>query len=306
MLGGMQLPLHLVAQLPVSAASGIVSLAGRLWVVADDEIALTSCALDGSDARTHALPFAALPDEHEARKAQKADHEAMFCCPDGALYVLASGSTEGRVRGVRLAPGAEPRELDLRPLYAALLLELPELNVEGVALTARHLVLLSRGNGARRDNAVVRLDRARALAELVEEHTLTPRALHDVVRVELGELHGAPLGFTDAAPHPDGGVLFTAAAEASPDTYRDGHCTGSVVGMLSEDGVPGVTALALPAHKLEGLCVVARSADQLELRLVADPDDRGQRAPLLRASWPLTLSPTHPGSPRSAARNQEP
>jgi hypothetical protein len=162
----MQLPLGLVAELPIAAASGIVWLDGRLWVVADDETALTSCALDGSDLSTHALPFAALPDEHRARKAQKPDHEAMFAGPDGALYVLASGSTQGRVRGVRLAPGGEPRELDLRPLYAALLDELPELNVEGVALTARHLVLLSRGNGARRDNAVVRLDRERALAEL--------------------------------------------------------------------------------------------------------------------------------------------
>jgi hypothetical protein len=297
-----QLPLGLVAELPIAAASGIVWLAGRLWVVADDETALTSCALDGGDARAHALPFAALPDEHAARKAQKPDHEAMFGGPDGALYVLASGSTQGRVRGVRLAPGGEPRELDLRPLYAGLRGELPELNVEGVALTARHLVLLSRGNGARRDNAVVRLDKERALAELSHERRLTPHALHDVVRVALGELHGAPLGFTDATPHPDGGVLFTAAAEASPDTYHDGHCAGSVVGMLSEDGVPGVTALALPAHKLEGLCVVGQSESQLELRLVADPDDRGQRAPLLRASWPRVLSAARPGGASSTMR----
>ena len=279
----MELLLHQLAELPMSAASGVVLWAGRLWLVADDEISLASCALDGSGGCDHALPLPALPEAHAARKAQKPDHEALCVGPDGALYALGSGSTATHARG------AAPQLVELRPLYEALLRELPELNVEAAAWTGPHLLLLSRGNGARRDNALIRLDAGVALERLQLNGELAPDALREIVRVPLGELLGAPLGFTDATPHPDGGLLFTAAAEASPDTYQDGTCTGSIVGTLSDAGVVGAIATALPAHKLEGLCVVAQDGDALELRLVADPDDRALRAPLLGASWPRRL-----------------
>ncbi len=284
-----ELALHPLAELPISAASGVVSAQGRLWIAADDETALTSCALDGSDARSHPLPLASLPAAHAARKAQKPDFEALFATADGVVYALGSGSTAARMRGACLAPGDAPRLLDLRPLYEALLRELPELNLEAAALTTRALVLLSRGNGARRENALVRLDAARALAQLRDEGRWTSDLLLDITRVPLGELLSAPLGFTDATPHPDGGLLFSAAAEASADTYQDGLCTGSIVGCLSEDGALGTTAVATPCHKLEGLCVVAADAERLELRLVADPDDRSLRAALFRASWPRAV-----------------
>lgn len=292
----MELALHPLAELPISAASGVVCARGRLWIAADDETALTSCALDGGAAESHPLPLAALPEAHAARKARKPDYEALFASAEGAVYALGSGSTSARMRGVCLAPGAAPRLLDLRPLYQALLGELPELNLEAAALTARHLLLLSRGNGPRRDNALIRLDAPRALAQLRDAGRWTAELLVDVTRVALGELFGAPLGFTDATPHPDGGVLFTAAAEASPDTYQDGRCTGSIVGFLSEDGALGVTAVATPSHKLEGLCVVQADAERLELRLVADPDDRSLRAPLLHASWPRGARAVRDGS----------
>ena len=44
----------------------------------------------------------------------------------------------------------------------------------------------------------------------------------DVVRYELGVIDGIPLGFTDATALGDA-VLFSAAAEDSPDATRDGR-----------------------------------------------------------------------------------
>jgi hypothetical protein len=103
--------------------------------------------------------------------------------------------------------------------------------------------------------------------------------------VQLGELAGVPLGFTDATAHPTAGLLFTAAAEDTRDTYVDGRCTGSVVGVLAGSAVHSVRAVQ-PACKLEGLaCSVEES--MTTLWMVADADDRAVRATLWRADVAL-------------------
>jgi len=59
-------------------------------------------------------------------------------------------------------------------------------------------------SGPRRDNALIRLDAARALAQLCDQRRWTAELLVDITRVPLGALLGTPLGFTDATPRRDG------------------------------------------------------------------------------------------------------
>jgi len=259
-----------VADLDVSAASGLLRVGDELWIAADDEHELLVCDRHGCRLREVALARGTLPAEEAARKALKLDFEAMALLPDGSVLVLGSGSRPTRRRGARLAGGVVT-ELDLGPLYRRLDEELPELNIEGAAMGGDVLRLMSRGNGPAGRNAVIDVDAVALLAGGDGLRRVTP--------VELGELDGVRLGFTDATPAGDA-LLFSAAAEASPDTYQDGPFAGSAIGLL--DGATVRWLRPVGPEKIEGL---TRWDD--ELLLVSDADDRSRRAGLYRTPWPL-------------------
>jgi hypothetical protein len=220
-----------------------------------------------------------LPEEHAARKAHKPDFEALLSMPDGSLLALGSGSTAQRRRSVRveLGPNPQVRVLDFSELYAALERELPELNLEGGAVWGECVWLCSRGNSERRDDALIELELHGFCAAIAAGRAPDAAVLRSVRRVQLGELSGAPLSFTDLSVL-RGQLVFSAAAEASANTYDDGEVTGSIVGVLSALGLPQWPE-QIPGLKIEGIC----AADENTLFLVADADDRGSRAPLLRA-----------------------
>ncbi|MFL5358558.1 DUF6929 family protein [Archangium sp.] len=276
----------------VSAASGLVRAGNWLHVVADDSLFLATFPLEG-DAPGQLLRLfpGELPLEAKARKALKPDHEALCLlsglkdAPHGALLAVPSGSTPVRMKGalVPLAAdgsiGGPVREVDFTRLYAQLTRELGPLNVEGAALAGARLRLLNRGNGDQGTDAVVDLDAGRVLRTLEANETLQPDVVRIVRRWELGRAGTVRLSFTDAAPLPDGRVVFTAAAEDTRDAYADGAVMGSAVGVLAPDGSPmfldGVDAKV----KLEG--VDARvEGGRIHLLLVADADDPSQSAPL--------------------------
>jgi len=272
-----------VAELEVSAASGLAALPDVLCVIADDETFLAVYDHDGRPlARVPLLPDR-LPEEHHARKRSKPDLEALAVLPDGRLLALGSGSTAARMRGVLVAkePIWAAQQVDLTPLYRALAAEIPELNVEGAAVLGDRLVLLQRGNGAARDNARIDLDLASVVSALDRGAALDPASLRGIERVKLGDLTGVALGFTDAAAHPREGLLFTAAAEDTADTYADGPSAGSIVGVLSGSVVRSADVVQ-PACKLEGIACSSKGG-ATQLWLVADADDRGVPATLFRA-----------------------
>ncbi len=281
-----ELTLTQVAELDVSSASGLCVLGDELLVVADDQNFLARYGFDGSPrARVPLLP-GSLPAEHAARKRAKPDFEALTSLPDGRLLALGSGSTPARMRAALIDPRAEfsSRIIDLAPLYTALERELPELNIEGTAVLADRLVLLQRGNGAARANAMIDLDLHAALEAIDRTSTLDPSALHAVTRVQLGTLDGVPLSFTDATPHPDGSLLFSAAAEDTANTYDDGAVTGSIIGTLSPTGeVLRTTRLRFPVPvKIEGIACIPSARGALDLWLVSDADDPHRLAGLFR------------------------
>ncbi|MGH8352103.1 MAG: DUF6929 family protein [Pseudomonas sp.] len=267
-------PLTHVAELRLSAASALVCQGRSLWVVADDELKLQRYSLAGEWRAEWPLLPGALPDDATERKRAKADFEALALLPDGALLALGSGSTAQRRRGCLVRAG-EVRVIDLSPLYLALDAQFPELNLEGAVVWGGQLVLAQRGNGAEGHNALILLDLQRSLSDLAAG-CLSAAGLLRVVPLRLGDLAGVPLGLTDLAVDPRGRLYFSAAAEASASTYRDGPCAGSVLGHFAADfALAEMTRLAPPV-KIEGLAFPSAG----RLLLVADPDDPESRAPL--------------------------
>ena len=279
---------------PLSAASGLVRLGHRLYVVADDEHHLASFDLDGhAPGRLIPVFDGTLPQRHELRKAAKPDCEALVLlpafdgCPDGALLAIGSGSRPSRRRGALLAldaPGAVPgpaRSVDLAPLLEPLADLVPDLNIEGAFVHGDALCMLQRGNGRAAFNA--RIDwHWHDLQRWLAGAGPAPRPL-SIARFELGAIDGVPLSFTDAASLPDGSWLFSAAAEDTSDTYDDGRCAGSAIGRVDAGG--GVRSVERLSHacKVEGIAA-AVNGDTIELLMVTDPDDRTQAALLLSAS----------------------
>ncbi len=277
------LVLSQVAELEVSAASGLVALSDALWVVADDELFLASYAFDGRPLRHVPIWPGVLPEPHAARKRRKPDLEALTVLPDGRLLALGSGSTVARQRGALFDPlSLEVHALDLCGLYTELRAQIPELNIEGAAVVGQQLWLAQRGNGALGFNACIELDLAAVLNQLHAVGRVDADGLRAVHPLALGELQGVALTITDLAPHPEAGLVFTAAAEASADTYADGRCAGSVVGALSSHCQVRAIFPVQPTCKLEGIAV-ARG----QLWLVSDPDDRSKRAGLYCAELPF-------------------
>lgn len=283
-------PLRLVRALDLAAASGLVRLGGRSFVVGDDDLALHAYPDDGGPPLRLPLRPGALPAEPAARKRMKPDFEALTAWP-GGLLVLGSGSTLSRQTGafVQLAPDMSPassREFSLAPLYAALAARVPGLNIEGAAARGDELVLVQRGNGAGNRSALVTLDRAAAEAAVARGAAWTPDLLRAVHFLDLGAVHaptgphgGVPYTPTDIAPLPDGGLLLSLTAEDSPDTYADGACLGSALASLADPLSPAWLTPLPGRAKIEGVWAEP-AGDRLRVHLVADPDDPTARSPL--------------------------
>lgn len=280
----------------LSAASGLVRLGRRLVVAADDEDAIGLFDLDGhAPGLLRRLFSGTLPEEPAARKAAKADLEALVHlpplqgCPQGALLALGSGSRPNRQRAALLALDASGEglgaawPLDLAPLYATLGGHVPALNIEGALRLGDELVLLQRGGQPAPQSASLHFHWP-ALRRWLEGEA-PPPAPHRVLAHALGEIDGVPLGFTDgcALPgDPQGRWVFSAAAEATGNAYDDGRCLGSAVGLIGADGrLQRLERLALPC-KVEGIDATVEDSG-IRLRMVTDADDRARPGLLLQA-----------------------
>lgn len=276
----------------LSAASGLVRTAERLFVIADDELHLGVFPATGDGAGNLVRMLdGVLPDEKAARKRRKPDFEVLMLVPPepdlphGALLALGSGSTPARRQGVLVpldaagSPGGAPRILDLSPLLAPLTEIFAEPNIEGATFMRSTLRLFQRGNRSHPENVIVEYRLASLVAALESRRQLRPTKRH---RLDLGDVDGIPLSVTDATALPDGGMVVTAVAENTSDAYQDGICIGAAVGVLDADGrLLGLERLDRP-RKVEGVDA-RRVAGGIELLLVTDADDPDIPAALLAA-----------------------
>lgn len=291
---------HPRGQAHLSSASGLVRVQRQLYVVADDEHHLgvwdetltgTPGARTGGPVTLLRLFDGDLPPDKGQRKAAKPDLEALAAvpplsgCPHGALLALGSGSRPTRETAVLLALDAQGATtgclatIDLAGLYAPLRARFADLNIEGAFCASGELHLLQRGNKGDRRNACVRFDWNQVAPWLLGQRP--PPTAKSVQVVELGQVHGVPLGLTDAAALPGGAWVFCAVAEATNDSYHDGACVGSVVGVVGPDGALRQMRGLHGAPKVEGISVLVQG-DHLVLGLVTDADDPGVPSQLLQ------------------------
>lgn len=282
----------------LSAASGMARVGKRLFVVADDELSLGvfDLAVDGPG-RMVRLFEGELPLDHHERKAEKPDLEALTALPAfpgypfGALLGVGSGSKPNRQRAVLLhldeygAIDGNVGHLDLAPMYEPLRARFADLNIEGLFISEGELCLLQRGNRYSPVNACIRFD-WHVVDRWIQGASTVPTA-RSISEFDLGGIDGVPLCFTDGAALQGGGWVFCAAAEDASDSYTDGRCVGSAVGIVNAGGKLVRLEQVAGAFKAEGIAA-AGDGDPLELLVVTDADDRGAAAQLLSVTLPRT------------------
>jgi hypothetical protein len=286
--------LHPHGQPHLSAASGLAQAGRWLYVAADDEHHLGRFAATGGPPQPvhlHRILAGDLPGDARERKRHKPDLEALTVlpptatAPHGTLLALGSGSRPNRRQGFALPldavgePAAAARAIDLQALYRVPGRQFADLNIEGAFVLGERLHLLQRGNRGDARNACIAYPLAQ-VQQWIQGMAEAPDP-DDIVTYELGVVDGVALGFTDAAAWPGGGWVFSAVAEDTADSYRDGACGGSVLGWVAADGTLARLEALLDAPKVEGLAVVGG-----RLLMVTDADDPARAARLLALTLP--------------------
>jgi hypothetical protein len=294
-LAGKGAPRHL------SAASGIARIDEHIYVVADDELHLGVFPLESREpGRLIRLFTGELPVPKAERKRRKPDLEAITLLPaferfpHGALLALGSGSEANRRRGSLLGIGADgalaglPRTIDFSDMFAALENRIPALNIEGATVSGDEFWLLQRGNTTHPDNALVRFHLSSvldAIASGAAVGAIPPMGI-DLVPIE--RIDGVPLTFTDGASLPGGGMVFSAVAEDTADTYNDGACIGTALGIVDRNGRLRFLERLAGCHKIEGVAATVNGT-AIELMLVTDADDASIPASLFTTTLPNTV-----------------
>lgn len=297
---------HPRGQAHLSAASGLVQVGARLFVVADDELYLGMLDADvlhapltgaPDDVKLIRLFEGDLPKDKIKRKKAKPDLETLAwvptvpSCPFGALLALGSGSKPTRETGVLIALDAQgaPTEriarIDLAALYEPLRAQFADLNIEGAFVTSGELRLLQRGNKADGRSACIRFDWNQVVPWLAGQASKPPLA-KGVQIILLGNVDGVPLSLTDGAPLAQGAWVFSAVAENTASSFDDGPCAGSAVGVIDADGLVRQLHQLKGAPKVEGIAVEV-SINCAILALVTDADDPTVASQLLRVRMPM-------------------
>ena len=279
----------------VRAGSSLARVPGGFALIQDDANFVAVIDRTGSSVRAIALPAGVGGrrqfDDRRGNKAHKLDLEACVAIVtegDTLLIAFGSGSTPER-EYVALIDGWEASAPHTTLVHAQRLYDLlrrehafagSELNIEGALYLGDSLRLFGRGNGAPRANvrpvnATCDLDWPTLLAHLRAPDRDPPPSPANVVRYELGAIGGIPLSFTDATLCKNM-ILYSAAAEESPDAIRDGRVTGSAIGVIDAPGrvrwAPLTdTSRQLLPFKVEGLAAVDDATDRLYV--VIDADD---------------------------------
>lgn len=277
----------------LSAASGLVRVGDEFCVVADDELHLGRFTTDPArPGRTLRLFAGELPRNALKRKKRKPDLEVLLRLPpvrdlpQGALLALGSGSRVRRQRGALLALGtrgrvtARPRVIDASDLFRRLSRSFADLNLEGGWVSDDGFHLLQRGNKGSSRNAMLRWN-LRAVMRSLHRDRCLPDTDPVVREFDLGDIDGVPLCFTDASPLPEGGWLFTAAAEDTDSVYDDGSCLGSAIGRVdARSRIRWIRRLE-DRCKVEGIDAT-QQGKRLRAYLVTDADDPKVPANLLQ------------------------
>lgn len=260
----------------ISAASGLVELDGKFFIIADDEnfIGIYNCETQKGSA---SIVFKeVLPIDKSLRKKMKRDIEALVLLPNlKKLLLVPSGSTPMRECGALISDsGHIEKELTFHSLYSELRESFSELNIEGGLVFGDEFFLFQRGNGSKNQNGIISF----SLKAFLNNDILNLK----ILPVELGCIKGVNLSITDATRIKNK-ILFLAVAEDSDSTYLDGQVVGSVLGIMNRSGEVVCTSRLNTPSKPEGIFF---SASENCFFLVTDDDDRNCPSSMLKGYLP--------------------
>lgn len=262
----------------IAAASGLVELSGKFFIVSDDENFLGIYEKEKLIGTSSNIFKDILPEDKAQRKKLKHDIEGLAFLPQSEQFLLIpSGSTPMRQIGALLATTGEfIREIAFEALYLEITKTFSELNIEGAVAIDKELYLFQRGNGSKKQNGIISFNL---------EAFLTGKTINlNMISLELGFLNGVNLSFTDATSFKNH-FLFLAVAEDSDSTYLDGSVVGSVIGVLSKEGRILCVEQLDTTSKPEGL---SYSSSENCFYLVTDDDDRNLPSSLYSGVLPVT------------------
>lgn len=282
---------HPRGQAHLSSASGLVLVAGKAYVVADDEHHLACFEVrdpEVSPLRLTRIAGGDLPADAPRRKSRKPDLEALVFFPGrkraeaDLLVAWGSGSRPQRERAFALrldaageAVGAAA-PLSLERLYQPLREHFGELNLEAALVAGDRVHLFQRAHRGQPLNGHASFA-ADAMQDWLRGAVAEPPAPLSLETLDFGSVEGVPLGITDAAVLPTGGWVFSAVAEDTADAYADGACVGSALVQWDEHLRLRRCDLLQGAPKVEGVAV----AGEGRLWLVTDADDPQRASELL-------------------------
>lgn len=282
----------------LSAASGLVQVGSWLYVMADDELHIGKFSLEGDSAGELYPCFPGnLPINAEERKAEKPDIEVLIQIPhfsnpsQQVLLALGSGSKKNRYRGAIIPLNQQghisaPADIiDLSYFYEFLKKEIGSLNIEGAAIVRNNIFLFQRGNKKNKLNASIRIALDDFYRIVSQPHQYYEPDIV-VTAYDLGEIDQVPYCFTDAASLDTGEIVFIASAENTDDSYLDGTCMGSAIGVINTQGKLVFLEPVDKKIKLEGIAATTKRKT-IELLLVSDADDVAQPAKLYSAKITL-------------------
>jgi hypothetical protein len=258
----------------LSAASGLVILNKRCYVVADDE--------------HHLAIFGTEPDSPLI-----APDSRWPGFPNGALLALGSGSKRGtREKGLLLTLAidgsiAALRPLDLSGWYAPLRHEFADLNIEGGMVSGNTFRLLQRANTGDPRNACIEYDWPDLMQWLIGVRA-EPPPVALIVLIDLGAVDGVPLGVTDAAAVTDELWAVSAAAENTDNSFVDGPCLASAIALIDNAHQVVAQYELAGAPKVEGL-VATVAAGRVNFVMVTDSDNPAVASQMLTASVPQRI-----------------
>lgn len=260
----------------ISAASGLVELDGKFFIISDDENFV------GIYDRTTLLGSASivfdeiLPADKALRKKMKRDIEALVFLPAlKKLLLIPSGSTPRREFGALLNhAGLVEKQISFHALYSELGKNFSELNIEGGVVVDDELFLFQRGNGSKKQNGMIIVN----LMAFLADKELKPK----IISVDLGSVKNVALSFTDVT-RINNSILFLAVAEDSDSTYFDGKITGSVLGLLNKEGEVICVSPLNTSSKPEGIFY---STAEKCFYLVTDDDNNQLPSSLFKGFLP--------------------
>lgn len=270
----------------VASASGLASVDGRLYTVADDDDAIFEIEKDASlKVVWRGLD---LPADNKPRKKLKPDFESLAALdaqdwkPYGALVAWPSASGPNRNRAVVLpfkknGKFSGGKKVDIAPLADKLKKEEKFLNMEGLFLRGENVFFVQRGNAPGARSGLFKMSKSAWLAAMHSGDWAAAQTSFE--KWDLGEWAGVPLALAEVQVTADG-LLALATGEQTDGNLQDGNVSGTLLVRLEDRGIVKRLGAFPRGMKLEGFVVEAGGQSLL---LVDDADQVTTPSRLYRA-----------------------